>query len=145
MREVRIWMAKNIVIGQKMRSQTLEVAKYMRTIQTPQEKKLWECLRANRLDGRHFRRQQVIDHFIVDFYCHSAGLVIELDGSVHDDPDQYAYDQERDQAIVQRGLRILRIWDSEIENNLDVVLKRIRAACELSPLPDMSDGLKDGF
>jgi very-short-patch-repair endonuclease len=132
-------MAKNIVIGQKIRSQTLEVAKYMRTIQTPQEKILWECLRGNRLDGLHFRRQQVIDNFIVDFYCHRAGLVIELDGSVHDDPVQHEYDRERDQAIAQRGLRIMRIWDSEIENDLEAVLERIRDACKLSPLPDMVD------
>jgi len=132
-------MAKNIVIGQKIHSRTLEAAKYLRTIQTPQEKKLWECLRSNRLDGLHFRRQQVIDHFIVDFYCHRAGLVIELDGSVHADPEQRAYDNERDQMIAQRGLRILRIQDSEIENSLEAVLKRIRAVCELSPLPDMRD------
>jgi very-short-patch-repair endonuclease len=134
-------MAKNIVIGQKIRSRTLEAAKYLRTNQTPQEKKLWECLRSNRWDGLHFRRQQVIDHFIVDFYCHSAGLVIELDGSVHVDPEQLAYDKERDQAIEQRGLRILRIQDSEIENGLEAVLEHTRAACELSPLQDMREGV----
>lgn len=113
-------MAKNIVIGQKIRSRTLEAAKYLRTNQTPQEKKLWERLRSNRLDGLHFRRQQVIDHFIVDFYCHSAGLVIELDGSVHVDPEQHAYDIERDQTIAQRGLRILRIHIARLKT----VLKR---------------------
>jgi very-short-patch-repair endonuclease len=134
-------MAKNIVIGQKIRSRTLEAAKYLRTNQTPQEKKLWECLRSNRLDGLHFRRQQVIDHFIVDFYCHNAGLVIELDGSVHVDMEQHAYDKEGDQAFTQRGLRILRIQDSEIENGLEAVLERIRAACELSPLPDIREGV----
>ena len=134
-------MAKNIVIGQKIRSRTLEAAKYLRTNQTPQEKKLWKCLRSNRLDGLHFRRQQVIDHFIVDFYCHRAGLVIELDGSVHVDPEQRAYDKERDQTIAQRGLRILRIKDGEIDNGLEAVLKCIRAACELSPLQDLRDGL----
>jgi very-short-patch-repair endonuclease len=134
-------MAKNFVIGQKIRSRTLEAAKYLRTNQTLQEKKLWERLRSNRLDGLHFRRQQVIDHFIVDFYCHSAGLVIELDGSVHVDPEQHAYDKERDQTIAQRGLRILRIHDSEIENGLEAVLERIRAACELSPLSDMREGV----
>jgi very-short-patch-repair endonuclease len=134
-------MAKNIVIGQKIRSRTLEAAKYLRTNQTPQEKKLWERLRSNRLDGLHFRRQQVIDHFIVDFYCHSAGLVIELDGSVHVDPEQHAYDKERDQTIAQRGLHILRIQDSEIENGLEAVIERIRTACELSPLPDMREGV----
>ncbi len=50
---------------------------------TPAEKILWEELRANKL-GVHFRRQQVIQGFIVDFYCHQAGLVVEVDGDVHD-------------------------------------------------------------
>ena len=50
---------------------------------TPSEAALWQALRANRLGGLHFRRQQIIDGFIADFYCHAAGLVVELDGSVH--------------------------------------------------------------
>ena len=50
---------------------------------TPAEKILWEELRANKL-GVHFRRQQVISGFIVDFYCHKAALVLEVDGDVHD-------------------------------------------------------------
>ena len=50
---------------------------------TPAEKILWNELRANKL-GVHFRRQQVIAGFIVDFYCHKAGLVVEVDGDIHD-------------------------------------------------------------
>jgi len=50
---------------------------------TPAEKILWKELRTNRL-GVHFRRQQIIQGFIVDFYCHRAGLVVEVDGDVHD-------------------------------------------------------------
>jgi very-short-patch-repair endonuclease len=50
---------------------------------TPAEKILWQELRVNKL-GVHFRRQQVIAGFIVDFYCHKAALVIEVDGDIHD-------------------------------------------------------------
>ena len=52
---------------------------------TPAEKILWQELRANKL-GVHFRRQQAIAGFIVDFYCHKAGLVVEVDGDIHDLP-----------------------------------------------------------
>ena len=49
---------------------------------TPEEKILWGCLRGNKLNGLHFRRQQVIAGYIVDFYCHSVRLVIEIDGKI---------------------------------------------------------------
>jgi very-short-patch-repair endonuclease len=69
---------------------------------TPAEKMLWKELRGNKL-GVHFRRQQVIAGFIVDFYCHKAGLVIELDGSVHD--EQIEEDAQRDKVLKEMGLR----------------------------------------
>lgn len=50
---------------------------------TDAERMLWKRLRANRLHGFHFRRQQIIDGFVVDFYCHEVGLVVEIDGSIH--------------------------------------------------------------
>ena len=122
-------MAKNIVTGQKVLPKVHEAAKELRSRQTPQEKILWECHRGNRLDGFHFRRQQIIGNFIVDFYCHQAGLVIELDGAVHDQPDQQEYDQERDANLLQRGFQVLRIHNSEIDQNLAEVLERIRKIC----------------
>jgi len=79
---------------------------------TPAEHMLWQRLRANRLGGFHFRRQKVIDHYIVDFYCHQANLVVELDGSGH--LDQQEYDNERDQHLQERGLKVLRFWNNEV-------------------------------
>ena len=53
-------------------------AKEMRREMTPAERKLWESLRSNRLGGFHFRRQQIIGPYFADFYCHEAGLIIEI-------------------------------------------------------------------
>ena len=94
---------------------------------TQEEKVLWKHLRANRLDGYHFRRQQVIDGFIVDFYCHAAGLVVEVDGEVH--RQQIDYDVERDRVLSKHGLSILRIMNEEVRENLSGVLSRIADAC----------------
>ena len=68
---------KNIVIGQYVSEEKKEVARYLREHMTEAETILWQNLRANRLSGYHFRRQQIICGFIVDFYCHSANLVVD--------------------------------------------------------------------
>jgi len=120
-------MPKNIVVGQKVEKKKLQRAKELRRRMTAEEKILWRHLRTNQLTGLHFRRQQVIDGFIADFYCHSAGLVIELDGTVHQ--SQTKYDAERDRALSQRKLRTLRIKNEEVRENLDGVLSRILEAC----------------
>ena len=63
---------RNIVTGQKVSREKLRRAQELRQKMTPAERRLWNQLRANRLGGWHFRRQQIIDGFIVDFYCHKA-------------------------------------------------------------------------
>jgi very-short-patch-repair endonuclease len=133
-REVKM-AVKNIVLGQKIDPKIHKAAKRLRSNQTPSEEALWRLLRKNGLDGLHFRRQQVIDSFIVDFYCHAVALAVELDGSVHDDPDQSAYDRERDEKLRQRGIRVLRIKNVDIDNRPEFVLNLIRAACLLPPFP----------
>ncbi len=91
---------ETIITGQKP-AEKLPLAQQMRRQPTGAEAKLWCFLRAGRLKGLHFRRQQVIDGFIADFYCHSAGLVIELDGAVHQ--AQLEYDTERDRILRERA------------------------------------------
>ena len=93
----------------------------------PEEEMLRHRLRTNQLGGWHFRRQQVIDGYIVDFYCHQAGLVVELDGPIHE--GQMEYDDERDQVLATRGLRILRIKNEEVHQDMERVLGRILEAC----------------
>ncbi len=95
---------------------------------TEAEQLLWNRLRGNQLRGFHFRRQQVIDGFIVDFYCHAAGLVLEVDGGIH--AAQGEYDEQRDLALSRRGLRVLRVRNGEVLRNLDEVVARVAQACE---------------
>ena len=125
-----------IITGQKISPKKLERAKELRREMTPAEIQLWQRLRANRLDGWHFRRQQIIDGFIVDFYCHRAGLVIEVDGPIHQ--QQKIEDVERAKALSKRGLRIIRFTNQEVMNNLDQVLRQIESEL-VSTAIDRSD------
>jgi very-short-patch-repair endonuclease len=90
---------------------------------TPAEKILWQELRSNKL-GVHIRRQQVIAGFIIDFYCHKAALVIEVDGDIHD--LQQEEDARREMVLSEMGLRIVRFGNEEVVKNLSVVVGKIR-------------------
>jgi len=118
-----------VVRGQRVEDGKAIRAKELRREMTPAEQQLWPMLRGNRLGGFHFRRQQVIDGFIADFYCHAAGLVVEVDGPVHD--AQPEYDADRDRAFAARGLTILRVRNADVFSDLTVVLKAISEACPL--------------
>jgi very-short-patch-repair endonuclease len=114
---------KNIVTNQKVTAQKLQRAKELRREMTPAEKILWQELRANKL-GVHFRRQQVIQGFIVDFYCHRAGLVVEVDGDVHD--LQKEEDERREKVLSALGLRIVRFGNDEVVEKLPFVVEEIK-------------------
>jgi very-short-patch-repair endonuclease len=112
-----------IITRQQVNDIKLGVAKKLRQNQTPEEERLWAQLRRNQLQGYHFRRQQVIHGFVADFYCHAAGLVIELDGEIH--AAQPEYDRERDQVLSGLGLRVLRFGNNQVRKDIDGVLKMI--------------------
>ena len=114
---------KNIIPGQKVTKEKLQRAKELRRKMTPAEKMLWEELRANKL-GVHFRRQQVVAGFIVDFYCHKASLVIEVDGDIHD--LQREEDARREKALSALGLNVIRFRNDEVARDLSGVVKRIK-------------------
>ncbi len=90
---------------------------------TQAETKLWKRLRANQLKGLHFRRQQVIFGFIVDFYCHKYKLIVEIDGDVHDNREEL--DLARENILIQNGFRIIRFKNSQVENNIEEVLTKV--------------------
>jgi very-short-patch-repair endonuclease len=100
---------------------------------TPEERLLWARLRRSQLHGFHFHRQQVIDGFIVDFYCASANLVVEVDGAVHD--TQAEYDAERERISTSRRPRVLRVSNEAVRQDIDAVLAQI-AACATKPTRD---------
>lgn len=114
---------RNIVTGQKIDSGMLAKARESRRTMTPQERLLWYALRRNKRPGLHFRRQQVIAGFIVDFYCHSAALAVELDGAYHDARSDY--DAERDKLLSTMGIRVLRIENKLLTGDADAVTKWI--------------------
>jgi len=114
-----------IIPGQKVAKEKLQRARELRQEMTPAEKILWQELRGNKL-GVHFRRQQVIAGFIVDFYCHEAGLVIELDGDIHEGETQKETDANRDKVLAELGLRIIRFRNEEILMGLSQVVGRIQ-------------------
>jgi very-short-patch-repair endonuclease len=79
--------------------------------------------RANKL-GVHFRRQQVIQGFFVDFYCQKSALVIEVDGDVHD--LQKEEDERREKVLSALGLRVVRFRNDEVMRNLSAVVGKIK-------------------
>jgi len=118
---------RGIITGQRIDSAKLKRAKELRQQMTHAEKKLWEKLRRKQL-GFHFRRQQVIDGFIVDFYCNAAGLVIEVDGPIHE--QQADYDENREEMLIKRGLHILRVKNEDVMFRLEETLDLIAAVCQ---------------
>jgi len=128
MREVVTVPTRNIVIGQKVHLDMAARARELRSVMTEAEKVVWQRLRGNRLGGLHFRRQQVIGGYIVDFYCHAAGLALELDGPIHE--RQADYDAERDQVLAAHGVRALRIQNEAVFEDIDSVLEMIRQGCK---------------
>jgi len=118
--------ARKIVTGQKISAEKLERAKQLRREMTSAEVMLWQELQGNRL-GVHFRRQQLIQGFIVDFYCDSVGLAIELDGDIHEEVGQKQTDARRDQILGAMGLRIVRFKNRAVTADLHEILAEIRA------------------
>ena len=114
---------KNIVTEQRITKEKLQRACELRRDMTAAEKLLWNELRANKL-GFHFRRQQIIAGFIVDFYCHKAALVVEVDGDIHD--LQQEEDTRREKVLTDLGLRIVRLRNEEILKELSMVLESIK-------------------
>jgi very-short-patch-repair endonuclease len=100
-------------------------ARELRDCPTPAEAQAWSLLRKRRFAGLKFRRQHVLFGFIVDFYCPSLRLAVEVDGGVRTDQDQIIYDVVREAELWERGIAVVRI------KNEDISEEGLRAA--LSP------------
>ena len=116
---------KSIAQNQRVSSEKIKRSRELRTDMTPAEKMFWEMVRGKRMFGLKFRRQQIIDGFIVDFYCDSIGLCVEIDGGIHDNNEQRNYDKLREEAIALRGLRILRIRNEDLVDGKDEFVRLI--------------------
>ena len=101
----------------------IEKARILRKHMTSSENILWQHLRKKRLSGRIFRWQHPVGQFIVDFYCHEARFVIEVDGMIHEKEENKEYDEGRTYGLKKFGLTVLRFKNDDIENKRWRVLK----------------------
>ncbi|MEO0969286.1 MAG: endonuclease domain-containing protein [Cyanobacteria bacterium J06639_18] len=131
------------VLHQRM----IEVARQFRKNPTPSEAILWKALRNRKLEGRKFRRQQPIGNFIIDFFCASERLIVEIDGKIHE--SQKDLDQQRQELLESLGLSFVRISSELVETNLPAALEIIRQAYNFfphppAPSPNLGEGEKEG-
>jgi very-short-patch-repair endonuclease len=113
----------------------LAFARQMRKKPTDAEQKLWYLLRRGKLDGYRFRRQVPVAGYIVDFCCLPAGLGVEADGGQHYGEEATEYDRLRSEAILQKGVRILRFSDYDILKYPDAVQATIYRELTSQPPP----------
>ncbi|KAF0135324.1 MAG: DNA methylase [Candidatus Saganbacteria bacterium] len=108
-------------------------ARTLRKEQTKAEKIVWELLRKRKFMDLKFRRQHVIEGFILDFYCHELKLAVEIDGGIHE--RRKDYDEVRQEIIESEGIQIIRFTNNEIINNKRDVLNKIEKSINYRPLP----------
>ena len=119
-------MNSGLIKNQNVNSKKITLSRDLRRSMTEAEKIFRANIRNRKFRGLKFRRQQVIDGFIVDFYCESLRLCIEIDGEVHDTEEAKKYDKNRDRALELRGLRMLRFQNNEVINDIEGVLRRLQ-------------------
>ncbi len=93
---------------------------------TTAEKRLWEFLKDKKFEGLKFRRQHPLHIYIVDFYCHKLGLIIEIDGEYHNEALQINKDLERSELLKFQGLHIVRFTNDEVNNSIEKVLNDLK-------------------
>lgn len=108
------------------------LAKQLRERMTQAEIIMWDKLKNNQFKGCKFRRQHPIHHFIVDFYCYALKLIIEIDGKYHDSEEQKKEDLNRTELLQFQGLKEIRFSNEEVIHNMDLVLKKLEEAINLS-------------
>jgi very-short-patch-repair endonuclease len=108
-------------------------ARELRKRMMPQEVKLWVRLRQLRALGFHFRRQAPLAQYILDFVCFRNRLVVEVDGGQHAFDDSLPCERQRTAKLASAGFRVLRFWNSDVDQNLDGVLETIAAALANPP------------
>ena len=101
-----------------------EKRRVLRKEMTYCEKIVWLHLRRKQL-GYRFLRQYSVDHYVIDFYCPEMKLAVEIDGSVHDTPDQKEYDAYRQEYLEKFGITFVRVTNDELLGNPNMAFKKI--------------------
>ncbi len=114
---------------------------------TEAEKVLWECLKTKLLGGHKFRREHIIDEYIVDFVCLSKNLIIEVDGGYHHTSEMQEADTFRTGNLEDLGFRIIRFTNEEVTGDIDAVLNKIEYELRMgfSPLGKLKGAFPADF
>ena len=112
-----------------------EQSRSLRKKSTPAEQLVWDRLRNRKLNNIKFRRQQIIEGFIADFYCESAKLVVEVDGGIHNTLKQKKIDVHRDAVFRARGIHVLRITNDVVFKNISGTLHLIASTINRRLIP----------
>jgi len=119
----KVW---GVIMNNNRNFHLQERAKELRKNMTPQEKHLWYDYLSKHT--KRWYRQRIIDNYIVDFYCSTAKLVVEIDGPQHYSEDGIEYDARRTEILNLHGLRVLRFSNHEVDAHFDDVCKAIDLA-----------------
>jgi len=123
-------MSSGVIRLQNVTEEKLSDARDLRQNMTTAEQILWESLRNRKCGGFKFRRQQVIEGFVADFYCEMAKLVVEADGGIHWDENQKEIDEHREKVFQLRSIKTIRFPNDMVQNNLNEVLATIELTCK---------------
>lgn len=122
--------SSGIIRLQNISDEKLSDARQLRQEMTMAETELWRQLRNRKLEGHKFRRQQIVEGFITDFYCERAKLALEIDGGIHSEKRQIELDLHREKVFSARGIKTIRIQNNEVVNDLAATLNKIKQTCQ---------------
>ena len=105
---------------------TKEYRRLLRMTETSTERMLWKKLKGKQLEGYRFRQQHGFGPYVLDFYCPSLRLCIEIDGEVHVEDRVKQKDEERTIFLKENRIKVLRFRNEEVEQNIGNVLERIK-------------------
>jgi very-short-patch-repair endonuclease len=123
-------MSSGVIRLQNVTEEKLSDARDLRQNMTSAEQILWECLRNRKCGGLKFRRQQVIEGFVADFYCEKAKLVVEADGGIHSEENQKELDEHREKVFKLRGIATIRFSNNSLINHTSDALENIESTCK---------------
>ena len=122
---------QGVIRNQKINPKKLELARSFRKNPTESEDAVWQMLRNRQIRNLKWRRQQVIDGFIADFYCAELNVVLEIDGAVHDNEEVKEYDAYRTSVFESKGIKTFRLRNEDCDKQhltelIDNIIKSVR-------------------
>ena len=130
--------------NQRINPQKLELARHFRKNPTESEDAIWQMLRNRQIKNLKWRRQQVINGFIADFYCAELNVVLEIDGSVHDKEEIKEYDEFRTSVFESKGIKVFRLKNEDCDKqHLNELIESIITCNSPHPSPERGRGEDD--